>query len=77
MNRAELIEHWVTITESVFWAEERIAKEWHDKLKEAPNQPKEKQYELAQAYFRAVAEEIVSASENDEESLKELERIGT
>ena len=66
MTREEAISRWADITETVFWAEERIAKEWDAKLKEAVNKPKDEQYTFAKEYCRAVATEIVSKTSDEE-----------
>lgn len=71
MTREEAINRWADITETVFWAEERIAKEWDVKLKEAVNKSKDEQYTFAKEYCRAVATEIVSKTSDEE--LAELE----
>lgn len=55
MERQEAIERWTDIANTIFWAEERIAKEWDAKLRKAPSMTKEEQRELAQAYCRAIA----------------------
>lgn len=66
MTREEAIERWADIASTVFWAEENIAQEWHERLKDAPNLPKDKQHELTQAYCRAIAEEVVSKTTDEE-----------
>ena len=71
MTREQAIERWTDIANTIFWAEERIAKEWHDRLSEAPNLPKEQQHELAQAYCRAIAVEVVRPT--TDEQLAEME----
>ena len=71
MTRQEAIERWTDIANTVFWAEEKISKEWHQRLKEAPNLTKDKQHELAQAYCRAIAVEITKNI--SDEQLAEME----
>ena len=71
MTRQEAVERWTDIANTVFWAEERIAKEWNERLREAPNLSKEQQHELAQAYCRAIAEEVVRPT--TDEQLAEME----
>jgi hypothetical protein len=66
MTREQAIKRWADIAETIFWAEERIAQEWHEKLKEAPNLPKDKQHELAKAYCRAIAVEVVRPTPDEE-----------
>lgn len=41
MTRDEAINRWTDIASTVFWAEERIAKEWHERLMAAPKLSKE------------------------------------
>ena len=71
MTRQEAIERWTDIANTIFWAEEKISKEWDAKLREAPNLPKDKQHELAQAYCRAIAVEITKNT--SDEQLAEME----
>lgn len=59
MTREQAIAHWSDVAQSIFWAEEAIAAEWHEKLKAAPSLNKKDQHKLAMAYCEAVAEEIV------------------
>ena len=66
MTRQEAIERWTDIASTVFCAEERIAKEWNERLREAPSLSKEEQHELAQDYCRAIATEIVSKTTDEE-----------
>ena len=51
---------------SVFWAEEKISKEWHPKLKEAPKLSKEEQGKLADEYCRAIAVEVLKGTSDEE-----------
>ena len=71
MTREEAINRWKDIVSTVFWAEERIAKEWDAKLREAPNLNKKEQHELAEAYCRAIAVEITKNTPDEE--LAEME----
>ena len=66
MTRDEAIERWSNIANTVFWAEEKISKEWHQRLKEAPNLSKEEQHQLADQYCKAIATEIVSKTTDEE-----------
>lgn len=66
MTREQAIERWAQICNTVFWAEERIAKEWDAKLREAPNLNKKEQHELAEAYCRAIAVEITKNTPDEE-----------
>ena len=66
MTREEAINRWTDIASTVFWAEDRIAKEWHERLKAAPDLSKEQQHELAQAYCRAIAVEVTKNTSDEE-----------
>lgn len=66
MTRQEAINRWTDIASTVFWAEERIAKEWHDRLNLAPKLSKEEQHELAQAYCHAIAVEVTKNTSDEE-----------
>lgn len=59
MTRPEAIERWKEMATAIFWAEERISKEWYPRLKGATNFSKEEQHKFADAYMQAIAEEIV------------------
>ena len=71
MTREQAINRWTDIANTIFWAEERIAKEWDAKLRKAPSMTKEEQHELAQAYCRAIAVEITKNT--SDEQLAEME----
>lgn len=66
MTRKEAIERWTDIVETVFWAEEAIAKEWDGKLKAAPDMNREEQQRFAKDYFHAIATEILSRTSDEE-----------
>lgn len=66
MTQQEAIDRWADIASTVFWAEERIAKEWHGRLKAAPTLSKDEQHQLAADYTRAIATEIVSRTTDEE-----------
>ena len=69
MTREEAIYRWSNIASSIFWAEEKISKEWHPRLKEAPNLSKEEQHKLADEYCQAIAKEIVSKTTDEQLSV--------
>ena len=71
MTREEAINRWTDIASTVFWAEEKIAKEWNERLKAAPKLSKEEQHQLAQDYCRAIAVEITK--DTPDEELAEME----
>ena len=66
MTREEAIKRWSGIAKTVFWAEDRIAKEWDERLRAAPGMTKEEQHQLAEAYFRAIAVEVTKATSDEE-----------
>ena len=66
MTRQEAIERWKDIASTVFWAEERISKEWHQRLKEAPNLSKEEQHKLADDYCHAIAVEVLTGTSDED-----------
>ena len=70
MTREQVIRRWADIAESVFWAEERIAKEWHEKLKAMVEKPSDEVTEFVPQYCRAVAEKIVEPL--TDEQIKEV-----
>lgn len=71
MTREEAINRWTDIASTVFWAEEKIAKEWNERLKAAPKLSKEEQHQLAQDYCRAIAVEVTKNTSDEE--LAEIE----
>ena len=71
MTREQAIERWSNIAETVFWAEERIAKEWDERLRAAPTMTREEQHQLAHDYCRAIAVEITNGT--SDEQLAEME----
>lgn len=71
MTREEAIDRWSEIASSIFWAEENIAQEWHERLKEAPTLNKEEQHALAGEYCKAIATEIVKKM--TDEQLEKIE----
>ena len=66
MTREQAIKRWSDIAETVFWAEERIAKQWDSVLRSAPSMTKEGQHELVCEYCRAIAVEITKSTSDEE-----------
>lgn len=66
MTRQEAIERWKDIADTVFWAEEAIAKEWDERLHAAPSMTREEQQQFADEYMTAIATEIVSRTSDEE-----------
>lgn len=72
MTRQEAINRWKDIVETVFWAEEAIAKEWDARLKAAPSMSREEQHQFADGYCEAIATEIVSRTSDKELEAMEI-----
>ena len=70
MTREEAIERWQDIVKAVMLAEKRIHDDWYDKLKAAPSLPPLARCKLGIDYCKAVAEEIVNNT--PEEELKQM-----
>lgn len=66
MTRQEAIDHWKTLAETVFWAEEAISKEWDERLHSTPSMTREEQQQFADEYMTAIATEIVSRTSDEE-----------
>ena len=60
MSRQQLIEHWMTLAETVFWAEEQVSPEWTERLRAAKEQTSEERRKLSREYLEAIASKIVS-----------------
>lgn len=60
MTREQAIRRWSNIAESVFWAEEHIAKEWNERLKAMVGKSENECAAFVPKYCRAVAEVIVN-----------------
>lgn len=59
MTRDEMIEHWANIATAVFKAEDAISDEWKPKLQATKNASAIVKQQTADAYLRAIAEEII------------------
>lgn len=59
MTRDEMIEHWANIASAVFKAEDAIKEEWLPKLQAAKNTSDVEKQQVADAYLRAIATEIL------------------
>lgn len=66
MDRQQLIEHWMTLAETVFWAEEQVSPEWTERLRAAKEQTSEDRRKLSREYLEAIATEIVSRTTDEE-----------
>lgn len=59
MKREEMIIHWMDIISAVFKAEDNIKDEWYPKLQASKNSSKIVKEQIADAYLRAIATEIL------------------
>lgn len=59
MTRDEMIEHWANIAAAVFKAEDAIKDEWFPKLQASKNSSAIVKQQIADAYLRAIATEII------------------
>lgn len=58
-ERQDLVEHWMLLAKTVFAAEDNISDEWKPKLEAAKNASKIVKEQIANAYLRAIATEII------------------
>jgi hypothetical protein len=58
-ERQQLIEHLMFLTQTVFTAEDNISDEWKPKLEASKNASKIVKEQVATAYLRAIATEII------------------
>lgn len=63
-----MIEHWMLLAKAVFVAEDNIKDEWQPKLQTSKNASAVTKEQIANAYLRAIATEIIDKWEADEES---------
>ena len=59
MTREEMIEHWANLAAAVFKAEDAISDEWKPKLQATKNASAIVKQQIADAYLRAIATEIL------------------
>jgi hypothetical protein len=59
MKKEEMIEHWMLIAKTVFVAESNISDEWKPKLEASKNASAIVKEQMADAYLRAIATEII------------------
>lgn len=71
MTREQAIKRWVEIIPAVWRAELTLRLKWQGRLAEAKFMPADKVRKLSEVYIRAVAEEIVSKT--SDEQLKEMD----
>lgn len=65
-ERQELIEHWMLLAKTVFVAEDNISSEWKPKLEAAKGKTDIEVQQIADAYLRAIAEEIINHTKMEE-----------
>lgn len=65
MNK-EIIEHWKTIINAVFRAEDAIKGAWIERLNQTRNADNETKQKIADGYITAIAEEILSKTKQTE-----------
>lgn len=58
-ERQDLVEHWMLLAKTVFVAEDNISEEWKPKLEAAKNASALTKQQIADAYLRAIATEII------------------
>lgn len=58
-EKNELIDHWMLLAKTVFVAEDNISDEWKPKLEASKNASAAEKEQIAEAYLRAIATEIV------------------
>ena len=59
MTKEEMIQHWADIAAAVFKAEDAIKDEWLPKLQASKNSSDIVKQQIADAYLRAIATEIL------------------
>ena len=64
MTREEMIEHWANLAAAVFKAEDAIKDEWFPKLQASKNSSAIVKQQIADAYLRAIATEILDNTNN-------------
>lgn len=58
-EKQQLVEHWMLLAQTVFAAEDNISDEWKPKLEASKNASHIVKEQIANAYLRAIATEIV------------------
>ncbi len=66
MTRDEYINHFMAVVNAVHLAEEKLRKEWEERLLEMPHLTDKERKERAMSYIRAVATEVVSGTSDEE-----------
>lgn len=58
-ERQVLVEHWMQLAKTIFEAEDNIKDEWQPKLEASKNASAIVKEQIANAYLRAIANEII------------------
>lgn len=66
MTKEEIINHVADVVLAVFRAEDALRETWLPRLKAAHGKSKEEKEAIADSYVRAIAEEILSATPDEE-----------
>ena len=69
MTKEDMIIHWMDIAAAVFKAEDSIKDEWLPKLQATKNASKITKEQIADAYLRAIATEILEHTNLENEEL--------
>lgn len=70
MTHEEIIQHVASVVSAVFHAEQKISSVWTERLQAVRQADEDTKYRTYNAYLRAVAEEIISST--PEEELQQL-----
>lgn len=66
MTKEDMIIHWMDIAAAVFKAEDSIKDEWLPRLQASKNASSIVKEQIADAYLRAIAEEIINHTKMEE-----------
>lgn len=66
MTKEEIINHVACFALAVFHAEDALFPTWHPLLDAARGKNQEERTEIANSYLRAIAEEVLSATPDEE-----------
>ena len=66
MTKEEIINHVADVAAAVFRAEDEIRPQWEERLRKMCDADEDTKQKTADAYLRAVAEELLSLYGNDE-----------
>ena len=64
-EKQQLVEHWMLLAQTVFAAEDNISDEWKPKLEASKNASHIVKEQIANAYLRAIATEIVEKGDEE------------